>query len=208
MSRSGSGRQDVPALTGLRFVAAFSVLIGHGFSWILQNHETPGGVVFWVSQIAGLGMTLFFVLSGFVIHYNYGNLVSKGLRGTAAFFWARFARLYPLFLLMMLVYVILSSRTLDLLNGHPERFGSILRALPYFVFSIHSWVYTLIDGNPLISAIGGGSPITWSISTEWFFYLAYPLIAWLILRARTPETRNRACPALVRSLDCCDERPL
>ena len=187
VSRSGSGRQDVPALTGLRFVAAFSVLIGHGFSWILQNHETPGGVVFWVSQIAGLGMTLFFVLSGFVIHYNYGNLVTKGLRGTAAFFWARFARLYPLFLLMMLVYVILSSRTLDLLNGHPERFGSILRALPYFVFSIHSWVYTLIDGNPLISAIGGGSPITWSISTEWFFYLAYPLIAWLILRARTPR---------------------
>ena len=88
---------------------------------------------------------------------------------------------------MMLVYVILSSRTLDLLSGHPERFGSILRALPYFVFSIHSWVYTLIDGNPVISAIGGGSPITWSISTEWFFYLAYPLIAWLILRARTPR---------------------
>ena len=89
-----------------------------------------------------------------------------------------------------------------------RRFGSILRALPYFVFSIHSWVYTLIDGNPLISAIGGGSPITWSISTEWFFYLAYPLIAWLILRARTPKLRNRACPALVRPLDCCDERPL
>ena len=88
---------------------------------------------------------------------------------------------------MMLVYVILSSRTLDLLNGHPAKIGSILRALPYFVFSIHSWVYTLIDGNPLISAIGGGSPITWSISTEWFFYLAYPLIAWLILRARTPK---------------------
>ena len=85
MSRSGSGRQDVPALTGLRFVAAFSVLIGHGFSWILHNHETPGGVVFWVSQIAGLGMTLFFVLSGFVIHYNYGNLVPRVCAGPRPF---------------------------------------------------------------------------------------------------------------------------
>ena len=123
-----------------------------------------------------------------MIHYNYGKLVTtKGLRGVAAFLWARFARLYPLFLLMMLVYVALSSRTLALLAGNPERFGSILQALPYFLLSIHTWVYTLIGENPVIDAIGGGSPITWSISTEWFFYFAYPLVAWLILRARTPR---------------------
>ena len=188
MSSDRPPRQDVPALTGLRFFAAFSVLIGHGFSWILHSHETPGGAIYWISQISGFGMTLFFVLSGFVVHYNYGNLVTKGrLRGIAAFLWARFARLYPLFLLMMLVYVALSSRTRDLLMGDPERFGSILQALPYFVLSIHSWTYTIIEGNPVIDAIGGGSPITWSISTEWFFYFAYPLIAWLILRARTPR---------------------
>lgn len=187
-SRDEFLRQDLPALTGLRFVAAFSVLIGHGFAWILASHETPGGVVFWVSQVSGFGMTLFFVLSGFVIHYNYGKLVTtKGLRGVAAFLWARFARLYPLFLLMMLVYVALSSRTLALLAGNSERFGSILQALPYFLLSIHTWVYTLIGENPVIDAIGGGSPITWSISTEWFFYFAYPLVAWLILRARTPR---------------------
>ena len=188
MSRHEPRRQDVPALTGLRFIAAFSVLVGHGFSWILQTHETPWGVIYWVSQISGFGMTLFFVLSGFVIHYNYGSLVTEGrLRGIATFLWARFARLYPLFLLMMLVYVLLSSRTFDLLAGHPERFGSILRALPYFLFSIHSWVYVSIDKTPLIDAIGGGSPITWSISTEWFFYFAYLCIASLILRARTPQ---------------------
>jgi peptidoglycan/LPS O-acetylase OafA/YrhL len=187
-SRDELLRQDLPALTGLRFVAAFSVLVGHGFAWILADHETPGGVVFWVSQISGFGMTLFFVLSGFVIHYNYGKLVTtKGLRGAGAFLWARFARLYPLFLLMMLVYVALSSRTLALLSGNPERFGSILQALPYFLLSIHTWIYSLIGENPVIDAIGGGSPITWSISTEWFFYFAYPLLAWLILRARTPR---------------------
>ena len=187
-SRDEFLRQDLPALTGLRFVAAFSVLVGHGFAWILASHETPGGIVFWVSQISGFGMTLFFVLSGFVIHYNYGKLVTtKGPRGVAAFLWARFARLYPLFLLMMLVYVALSSRTLALLAGNPDRFGSILQALPYFLFSVHTWVYTLIGENPVIDAIGGGSPITWSISTEWFFYFAYPVFAWLILRARTPR---------------------
>ena len=208
-SRDEFLRQDLPALTGLRFVAAFSVLVGHGFAWILAGHETPGGVVFWVSQISGFGMTLFFVLSGFVIHYNYGKLVTtKGPRGVAAFLWARFARLYPLFLLMMLVYVALSSRTLALLAGNPDRFGSILQALPYFLFSVHTWVYTLIGENPVIDAIGGGSPITWSISTEWFFYFAYPLLAWLILRARTP--RLAAALALLSGAHsgCGDGRPL
>jgi peptidoglycan/LPS O-acetylase OafA/YrhL len=122
-------RQDVPALTGLRFVAAFSVLIGHGFAWMLQSHATPWGIVYWVGEASGFGMTLFFVLSGFVIHYNYAILVTQGRwRGVGTYLWARFARLYPLFLLMMLVYVLVGSRTLDLLAGHPERFASTLEA--------------------------------------------------------------------------------
>src|SRR6185503_7737416 len=136
-----------------------------------------------------------------VIHYNYGKLVTtKGLHGVAAFLWARFARLYPLFLLMMLVYVALSSRTLALLTGNPERFGSILQALPYFLLSVHTWVYTLIGENPVVDAIGGGSPITWSISTEWFFYFAYVAYP---TRAHS-TTRGRARIALVRTLDCGD----
>jgi hypothetical protein len=206
-SRDELLRQDLPALTGLRFVAAFSVLIGHGFAWILADHETPGGLVFWVSQISGFGMTLFFVLSGFVIHYNYGKLVTtKGARGVAAFLWARFARLYPLFLLMMLVYVALSSRTLALLAGNPERFGSILQALPYFLLSIHTWVYSLIGENPVID---------WRRLSYYLVYQHRMVLLFRISVGRVayPASAHstacgRACFALVRALDCSDGRPL
>ena len=180
-------RPDVPALTGLRFLAAFSVLLAHGLSATVANNEPPKGAVLWLMQSSGFGMTLFFVLSGFVIHYNYAGLVTDGRwRGIAAFFWARFARLYPLFLLMMLVYVLVSQRHVAYWTGHPEKINAIFQALPYFLLSIQSWIYKLIDGGSLLYAIRGGSPPTWSISTEWFFYFAYPLIAWLILRARAP----------------------
>jgi peptidoglycan/LPS O-acetylase OafA/YrhL len=180
-------RPDVAALTGLRFLAAFSVLLAHGVAATLTNDEPPEGAVLWLMQASGFGMTLFFVLSGFVIHYNYANLVTDGrLRGIAAFFWARFARLYPLFLLMMLVYVLVSQRNVAYWTGHPEKIDAIFQALPYFLLSIQSWIYKVIDGGWLIDAIRGGSPPTWSISTEWFFYFAYPFIAWLILRARAP----------------------
>jgi peptidoglycan/LPS O-acetylase OafA/YrhL len=180
-------RPDVPALTGLRFLAAFSVLLAHGLSATVADNAAPQGAVYWLMQSSGLGMTLFFVLSGFVIHYNYSGLVTDGRwRGMAAFFWARFARLYPLFLLMMLVYVLVSQRHVAYWTGRPEQINAIFQALPYFLLSIQSWIYKLIDGGSLIDAIRGGSPPTWSISTEWFFYFAYPLIAWLILRARAP----------------------
>jgi peptidoglycan/LPS O-acetylase OafA/YrhL len=186
-AESAGRRPDVPALTGLRFLAAFSVLLAHGLSATLTNNEPPTGAVLWLMQASGFGMTLFFVLSGFVIHYNYARLVTDGrLRGIAAFFWARFARLYPLFLLMMLVYVLVSQRHVAYWTGRPEDINAIFQALPYFLLSIQSWIYKLIGGGALIDAIRGGSPPTWSISTEWFFYFAYPLIAWFILRARAP----------------------
>ena len=186
-AESAGRRPDVPALTGLRFLAAFAVLLAHGLAATVANNAPPQGAVYWLMQASGFGMTLFFVLSGFVIHYNYAGLVTVGgLRGIAAFLWARFARLYPLFLLMMLVYVLVSQRHVAYWTGRPEEINAIFQALPYFLLSIQSWIYKLIDGGSLIDAIRGGSPPTWSISTEWFFYLAYPLIAWLILRARSP----------------------
>jgi peptidoglycan/LPS O-acetylase OafA/YrhL len=181
------GGGDLPPLTGLRFVAAFSVVLGHGVSTILPLEETPWGAVYWLRQSSGFGMTLFFVLSGFVIHYNYRQLaIGGGLKGFGAFLWARFARLYPLFIVTLLVNILVSSRFLMLLAGDSDGFAGLLSALPYFLLFIQSWFYTLIDGVPLYSAIGGGSPLTWSISTEWFFYLAYPVVAFLVLRAHKP----------------------
>jgi peptidoglycan/LPS O-acetylase OafA/YrhL len=180
-------REPLPVLTGLRFLAAFSVMIGHGLGVFLEHAQVDFGPIDWLIQLSGLGMTLFFVLSGFVIHYNYSALVTTGgAGGIGVFLWARFARLYPLFLLMLCVNILLSRRLHDLLAGQPEGFTGLLEALPFFLLSVHSWIYIPIDGVSLISGIGGGSPITWSISTEWFFYLAYLLIAFAVLRLNRP----------------------
>jgi peptidoglycan/LPS O-acetylase OafA/YrhL len=128
-------RDTVPGLTGLRFVAAFCVLIAHSVTVLMGGHE-----VYWIKQASGFGMTLFFVLSGFVIHYNYAVAVtgSRGTRGTAAFLWARFARLYPLLLLMLALYVLVSNKHFEFWTGRPERFIDVLHALPYFLLSIQS----------------------------------------------------------------------
>jgi peptidoglycan/LPS O-acetylase OafA/YrhL len=189
-TRSGSGvsaniihREEVSGLTGLRFVAAFCVLIAHSMTILMSSHE-----IYWFAQASGFGMTLFFVLSGFVIHYNYARTVTgrKMFAGIAAFLWARFARLYPLFLLMLLLYVLVSNKHLEFWAGRPERLLSVLQALPYFLLSVQSWFYFPIGNSSLVYAVGPTASVTWSISTEWFFYLVYPCLAWVIVSARKP----------------------
>ena len=173
--------EEIPALTGLRFLAAISVAIAHGATLCLKTQSPNQAIQHWLSVGAGFGMTLFFVLSGFVIHYNYRALIgTQGIAGTAQFLWARFARLYPLYLLILLI---------DLLVAHPHdrmRLDATLTALPYFLFFCQSWLYKVIDNHALIYQIGFNAPLTWSISTEWFFYLAYPAICVALIRLKRP----------------------
>ncbi|MGD0430071.1 MAG: acyltransferase family protein [Acetobacteraceae bacterium] len=92
------------ALTGLRGIAAYSVLLAHG----IDTSFIYGAVAAFhpaAARLAYFGMSLFFVLSGFVIHYNYGESFSRDrlIPATYKFFVARFARLYPLYALSILI---------------------------------------------------------------------------------------------------------
>jgi peptidoglycan/LPS O-acetylase OafA/YrhL len=179
---------ELPVLTGLRFLAAFSVLIAHGLAHTLRINEGMGAsLIYWTSQFAGFGMTLFFVLSGFVIHYNYNALVTKGgIYGCGFFMWARFARLYPLFFFILLIDVILGKPFTSFLAGDTTSFEDVLRALPYFLLLLQSWFYVPIGNNSIIYSAGTNVSLTWSISTEWFFYLTYPLLALALAGLRRP----------------------
>jgi hypothetical protein len=81
-------RDNLDALTGLRFVAAFTIALGHYFPpW---------------REITGIGMPLFFTLSGFIIHYVYADTFTGGWRrATSEFAIARFSRIYPLYFALL-----------------------------------------------------------------------------------------------------------
>ena len=156
---------DLPPLTGLRFFAAFFILVGHGTPMMLKLSPNPQLVINVTNCFLEVGMELFFVLSGFVIHYNYaaiGHLPQP--RNLAKFYIARFARIYPLYLLFLTLQLVFN--------------GGALRALWFYLGLTQSWVYIIIRGVPLIGHLS--SAITWSISTEWFFYCLYPIIALLL----------------------------
>lgn len=165
---SADGQEGhLPALDGLRLIAAMLVAGGH-YTGMFPAGTLPEAL----HNLTGLGMTLFFVLSGFVIHYNYhATLQQPG--GVRLFLAARFARLYPLYIILFLfefAYLVASARSPCARAGD---FGGQFNALLNYLTLTQSWTYTVACDKALIYQYGPISAVTWSISVEMFFYLAY-----------------------------------
>jgi peptidoglycan/LPS O-acetylase OafA/YrhL len=180
-------QNNIPSLTGLRFIAAFCVLVAHALPKIipLPNGQEPSLLYAFLGQISAEGMSLFFVLSGFVIHYNYSEQIQCGGSGLFNFFVARFARLYPLYL-ACLAFELLTK------YSYSQTPASLSDALPYYLLMLQSWFYIPFGDNALIYQFGLMPSVAWSISTEWFFYCVYPLICFGLTRLPRISDKLRA----------------
>jgi peptidoglycan/LPS O-acetylase OafA/YrhL len=142
----------IDALTGLRFLAALAVYLHHH----PKPAYLPDGLTVFFS--AGYnGVTLFFVLSGFVLGINYFDaLVRPSWRAILKYFSARMARVYPLYLLVL--FFVWWNR------GAPQT-GN---ALVHFM-ALQSW------SPDLLVAYGFNEP-GWSIGVEFFLYAGLPFL--------------------------------
>lgn len=89
------------------------------------------------------------------------------------FLAARFARLYPFYIALFLfefVYLLATARSPCARAGD---FGGQFSALLNYLTLTQSWTYTVACDKALIYQYGPISAVTWSISVEMFFYLAY-----------------------------------
>lgn len=155
-------------LTGLRGIAALSILLGHGISSSFIYNGVNAYQPF-AARLCYFAMSLFFILSGFVIHCNYAKMIrTKGLlKGGYDFFIARFARLYPLYALAIIF-------TLD---GIPSfYFHNQQKAEFAYLTLTQSWfnLQTIMF------------PPAWSISTECFFYLSFIMLFPLFEKIKKP----------------------
>ena len=165
-------RPRLPAITTLRFFAALHVVLFH----MRVIGILPGGP-WWYQNFAGIGyvgVNFFFVLSGFILVYTYEGPQLNPRN----FWWARFARIYPAYLLSLIVaapFFFFALRHLD---------------LPFYVWSKQHtfWACTLTVS--LLQAWAPQAALTWnsvcwSLSVESFFYFLFPFLL-LRTRKRTP----------------------
>jgi peptidoglycan/LPS O-acetylase OafA/YrhL len=169
-------RNDIAALTGLRGVAAMLIVVHHMGLLMLPLRDSMIAPA--LVKAGLLGMSVFFVLSGFVIHYNYAGKVAGGARGIADFIVARFARLYPLYLLFVLGNF---AYTYSL-------YPSYQMFLSYNVLGVQSWMYKVLEGvNITESQVYANN--AWSISSEMMLYLLFIPLAFFG-RFKSPSMRR------------------
>lgn len=142
----------LPSLTGLRYLAAVLVVLHH-----LLPLVAAGTFLATLSEHGYIGVTFFFVLSGFVLAWT-----SPGYNGTVNFYRRRFARVYPLHAATWLAAVGLSAAT----GGTKSAIGSALALV-----LLQAWF-------PTQGIYFGGNAVSWSLSCEAFFYAIFPLLAW------------------------------
>lgn len=142
--------KKLDSLTSFRFFAAFFVLLGHAA-------YRPGFQSFGTDIISFYNsVSFFFVLSGFILSYNYMNTK----KGYYEFLISRIARIWPLHIFMLIAWI------LFIYNGIPLSSASSLTAN---VFLIQSWI-------PLDKMTLTYNIVSWSVSVEFAFYLLFPAL--------------------------------
>lgn len=153
-------RPRLPAVTSLRFFAAFHVALFH-----MNEMGVLTGPP-WLKTFAGIGyvgVSFFFVLSGFILVYTYVGR-SIVLR---EFYQTRFARIYPAYLFSLLI-------TFPFFY-----FGALKMHIGFFAFAEQHFVLASVLVLLLLqawvpAAALSWNAVAWSLSVEAFFYAIFP----------------------------------
>jgi peptidoglycan/LPS O-acetylase OafA/YrhL len=130
-----------------------------------------------------LAVDLFFIMSGCVLAHVYGGWfrLRVGPATTLAFLRARFARVYPLHLATLIMILIIQLWLT--FAAYLRQGGDAMPAWPD-VLNLADMIKNLLLVHGLWNDGLSWNFPSWSISTEFFAYLTFPLAAPLLLRLR------------------------
>lgn len=163
-------KYEIRALTGIRGIAATWVVGFHFYTTIALLFPCIDWFLITVFKPGFLGVDLFFILSGFIIAYNYQDKLHPFRFGAfGEFLYARLARIYPVHLATLfacLALVVGAKITNMHLNSEATNWG----VWSFFanIALVQAWTSTLHENWNFPS---------WSISCEWLAYLCFPVLA-------------------------------
>ena len=147
-------KPPLPALTGIRTLLAI---------FIILFHFTPPhlGLLYPFIDNGYVFVGVFFLISGYVLTYNYADR-GKGLN-KREFWLARFSRLYPVYLLVLIISV---SMLQD--EWHARSHAEFWQGIILTPFVLQGW-------SPSVATFW--NTVSWTLTSECVLYLAFP---WLI----------------------------
>jgi len=164
-------------MEGTRGFAVFLVFLVHYTTLIkpwIAGQPLFLAIATSLRQIGNTGVDLFFVLSGYLI---YGSLISRPQKFNQ-FIRRRLLRIYPAFIMVFVVYLILS-----LLFPAESKIPSPLSRGVLYIAENFFLLPGIFPIDPMIT-------VAWSLSYEMFYYLTIPLVIGLFrLETRSSVSR-------------------
>lgn len=160
-----------PGLNGLRFIAAVMVMIGH-IEMVKSFADLPNfDSIPFIGQMGDSGVTLFFVLSGFLISFLLlQEKENKGKIEVFRFYMRRLIRIWPLYYLMIFLAFFVLPFILSLPGYANVRSGNYFSpALTENLFFLPNLAMVSFPAVPFCVHL-------WSIGVEEQFYFFWPLI--------------------------------
>jgi len=173
-----NARHRIPALDGVRGLAVLWVVLFHATNSI--GHSSPlVRAVLAVTHAGWFGVEIFFTLSGFLITGILLDSRCKPPRDYfGTFYWHRTLRIFPIYFLLLALLVVVPS---VIPIAQTEGWRRYLHEQGWF------WLY---GSNILREYAGTSSPVlefdwfelthTWSLAVEEHFYLAWPMLVYLL----------------------------
>jgi peptidoglycan/LPS O-acetylase OafA/YrhL len=158
----------LPGLTGIRTLLALTILLFHFTPAGLRWEAHPWISLYPIVDIGYVFVSFFFLISGFILAYNYAD--RPGKLNAADFWMARFSRLYPVYVLTLVISIPMLVTEYHVRSHEQFWEGAILT--PLLLQGLSPWLATFWN------------TVTWTLSCEVMLYLAFP---WL-LRVRVPAS--------------------
>ncbi|MDP9039049.1 MAG: acyltransferase [Acidobacteriota bacterium] len=149
---SATRKPALPALTGLRTLLALNIVFFHFTPPHLQ-------LLYPIINSSYVFVGFFFLLSGFVLAYNYADRPALDKR---RFYLARFARLYPVYLLSLAISFRMLQAEWHVRSAHEFWTGMMLAP-----FLLQGWNQSLATF---------WNTVAWTLSAEIFLYAAFPFL--------------------------------
>ncbi|MHA8050875.1 acyltransferase family protein [Aquirufa sp. ROCK-SH2] len=174
--------KTIKPLTSLRFVFSFMVFCSHLIFLVDSPNQFVKKVYLNIFKEGYIGVSFFFMLSGFILAYNYYDKIISKTISFKSFYINRFARIYPLHLITFLASI-------------PYLFKLKIVG-PFVYFGLGCINLLLLQSFiPLPEVYFSFNSPSWSISNEFFFYLLTPSL--FLLFSKTPLTRILAIYSIV-----------
>lgn len=188
--RRMSGGAYRPEIDGLRFLAIAIVVVGHVAERAVRffpsaQTAAAGNVAADLFQRAGLGVFLFFTISGFIIATQARKSSHSPMSGTflKSYYWRRMLRIEPPYILLLICTWLALTATGYAPEG-AHHFDAEPRSLTLSLLGSMVYLHGLIWG-----AYPRLFPPGWSLEVEVQFYILAPLLFWLWFRLKGTAPR-------------------